>query len=287
MTRVRSFAACKVVPGFRSLTTPAAALYNGLMSISDFLSHHSSRVACGTPGPTQRDGLMPRRESKVGMSSVLNPDPIEICEKDWRRIEAKCGHHLDKNIREQIQQATQAFYLEAFSELKAARTVDARRAIKKIMSIAEALREEVKPPADLDARFYAIHLLRNHLRDDRLNPTSIPYRDPLATFSNLISSFEIACELSLHELSDPNRAEFQEGKAWNSWVCRLVKVLEPSGLPTYARKDSDKRKHERPSAFVILISALQEYVPTQCRRVCSESGVATAISRAKRKLSGQ
>jgi len=32
MTRVRSFAASKVVPGFRSPTSPAAALYNGLTS---------------------------------------------------------------------------------------------------------------------------------------------------------------------------------------------------------------------------------------------------------------
>jgi len=231
---------------------------------------------------------MPRRESKVGMSSVLHPDPIEICGTDWRRIEAKCGHHLDKNIREQIQQATQAFYLEALSELKAPRTGDAREALKKIRFFAEALREEVTPPADLDGRFYAIHLLRSHIRDDRLgDPTSLPYRDPLATFSNVISSLVIACERSLRELSDPNRAEFQEGEAWNNWICRLVEVLEPSELPTSARKDSDKRKHERASAFVVLISVLQEYVPVQFRRTCSEAGVATAISRAKRQLSGQ
>ena len=113
-------------------------------------------------------------------------------------------------------------------------------------------------------------------------PPPVPYRDPLATFSNLISSFVIACERSLRELSDPNRAEMQEGVAWNKWVCRLVEVLEPSELPTSARKDSDKRKPQRPSAFVVLISTLQEYVPARCRRICSEAGVATAISRAKR-----
>ena len=147
---------------------------------------------------------------------------------------------------------------------------------------------EVKPPADLDGRFYAIHLLRNHIRDERLgDPTSLPYRDPLATFSNVISSFVIACKRSLREMSDPNRAEFKKGEAWNKWICDLAAILEPSGLTTSARKDFDKRKQERPSRFVVLVSALQEYVPAQCRRTCSEAGMATAISRAKRQLSGQ
>jgi hypothetical protein len=229
---------------------------------------------------------MPRRESKVGMSSVPHRNPIEICETDWLRIESKYGHRLNEDIRQQIQQATQAFSFEATSELKAARSVDARRAVKKIMSIAEALLEEVKAPADLDGRFYAIHLLRNHIRDDRLgDPTTLPYRDPLVIFSNVISSFVIACEQSLLELSDPNRAEIQEGEAWKTWVCGLAAILEPRGLPTSARKDSDKRKHEWPSPFVVLVSALQEYVPASAVEL-AEAGVATA-SAGKRQLSGQ
>ena len=156
---------------------------------------------------------MPRRESKVGMSSVPHRNPIEICETDWLRIESKYGHRLNEDIRQQIQQATQVFSLEATSELRAARSVDARRAVKKIMSIAEALREEVKAPADLDGRFYAIHLLRNHIRDDRLgDPTTLPFRDPLVIFSNVISSFLIACG-GLARIPEARKPIRQKGRA--------------------------------------------------------------------------
>jgi hypothetical protein len=101
----------------------------------------------------------------------------------------------------------------------------------------------------------------------------------------VITSFEIACERALAELSDPNRAEMREGEAWEKWIHELSAILDESGLPTTARKDSDKQKDCSPSFFVAFVRELQKCVPAACWRRRSDSALATAIGSA-RKIAG-
>ncbi len=77
------------------------------------------------------------------------------------------------------------------------------------------------------------------------------------------------------------RAEIMVGEAWEEWIHQLTAILDESGLPTAARKDSDKQKGSTPSSFVAFVRELQECVPTACWRRRSDSALATAIGSAR------
>ena len=219
---------------------------------------------------------------------VIGPKPIEISESDWQRIESQYGQRLSSEIREKIQQVTQVFASSAIFEVTAAPVMDARKAIKRLSSAAAKLRDLLAQQAGSGGGQYAIHLILNYMRNYRLgDPESLRYHDPIKAFSEVISSFVMACEQSLNELKDPNRGEFREGEAWDEWVCKLGATLEASDLPTAARKDSDKQRARGASPFVALIRELQMCVPAPCRRHCSDTGLATAVARARQPASGQ
>jgi hypothetical protein len=161
--------------------------------------------------------------------------------------------------------------------------VDARKATIKLLSAGRTLRNALKDePAELNGRFYAIHLIRNYLRDDRLGDhTSFP--GPIAELTSVLTSFVTACEQSIAELRDPNRAEIVEGAAWDAWIRQLLCILNEAGLPTAARKDTDKQKTSIPSSFVALVRELQRCVPRACYPQRSDAALATAISAARRR----
>jgi hypothetical protein len=157
-------------------------------------------------------------------------------------------------------------------------------ASKGILKAARTLQEEIRRPDKLDGRFYALHLIRNFVRSDGLpDPTVLPFCDPLDAFASILSSVVVACEQSARELKNPDRAEIKVGAAWDSWIRDLVEILKAHGLPVSVRKDSDKRVKVASSDFVALVTALQELLPANFRRMCSEAGLETAISRAKRR----
>lgn len=226
---------------------------------------------------------MPRRELKVGMSSAGGQKRIVIGERDWERIETGYGQSIRGDLRDRIQEATQRFALSAIFEVRAARLVDARKATNEVLSAGQALRNALKDePAEMNGRFYAFHLIRNYLRDERLGDyTAFP--GPIAALRSVLNSFVTACEQSLAELHDPNRAEFVEGAAWDAWVRQLLCILSEAGLPTAARKDTDKQKTSIPSSFVALVRELQRCVPRACYLQRSDAALATAISAARRR----
>ena len=226
---------------------------------------------------------MPRKELKVGMSSAGGQKSIAISEVDWERIETNYTITIGRELRDRIQQATQEFALSAIFEVRAAPLVDARKATNELLSAGRALRNEIEDePAEMNGRFYAFHLIRNYLRDERLGDyTAFP--GPIAALRSVLNSFVTACEQSLGELHDPNRAEFVEGAAWDAWIDQLSSILNEAGLPTSARKDSDKQKISSPSHFVALIRELQKSVPSACYPQRSDAALATAISAARRR----
>ncbi len=225
---------------------------------------------------------MPRSKSKVGMSSTGGQKPIVITDRDWERIESNYGHPIPRDLRDKIQQSTQAFASSAICEVRAADVVDARKATKTLLSSGKAFQRAITEPTEMDGRFYAFHLVRNYIRDDRLGDYfALHSQDPVKALSGVLTSFEVACEKALAELSDPNRAEIMVGEAWEEWIHQLTAILDESGLPTAARKDSDKQKGSTPSSFVAFVRELQECVPTACWRRRSDSALATAIGSAR------
>ena len=164
---------------------------------------------------------MPRRELKVGMSSAVNQKPISISKLDWERIEREYRATIGLELRERIERATQEFALSAIVEVRAPSIEDARKATKELLSIGNTFLNALKvEPVKLNGRFYAFHLVRNHLRDERLGDyTAFP--GPIAALRNVLNSFVSACEQRLTELRDPNRAEFLMGAAWDAWICEL------------------------------------------------------------------
>ena len=221
---------------------------------------------------------MPRRKLKVGISSSGGHEPIVISERDWKRIESGYGTPLETGLRDRIQKVTQGFALSAIFEGRASPLVDAREAVNEFASAGKALRNLLMDESTVGSgRFYAAHLIGNYLRDTRLGDY-LGSPGTLAALASVLASFVTACEQSLAELSETNR---EEGAAWDLWVQQLSSFFKAAGLPTAARKDSDKQKNSSPSPFVVLIRELQKCVPRACYRQRSDSTLATAISAAR------
>jgi hypothetical protein len=216
------------------------------------------------------------RKAKVLMASFGPLDPVQISNGDWKRIEALFKRPIPPNVRAAIEKTTQEFVGAAIFELHAVPVADARVELKEIQTAAERLRNRISSrPGPLNAATYAKHLLLNHIRDDRLgdprgrvlesgklDPKSIA--GPINALIGILNSCALACESALKELEDMDYS-MREGDAWGRWICRLKAILKDHGLPTTARKDTDKNR-DKESPFVSLVWELQSLAPEQCRR---------------------
>ena len=97
----------------------------------------------------------------------------------------------------------------------------------------------------------------------------------------LLTSFHVACNAALKELSDPELPSFTKGKSWNLWIRRLTKIMQDAGLPWQVRKDTD-----RPPPFAAFVWELQKYLPADCKLSYAISALPTAISRAREDATG-
>jgi hypothetical protein len=79
------------------------------------------------------------------------------------------------------------------------------------------------------------------------------------------------------ELEERASNGLSEDAHWKLWVRRLTEIAEKYGLPHGVRKDrrkdrsSDPHALWKPSPFVRLIKALQNYLPAQYRKTASDS----------------
>jgi hypothetical protein len=74
-----------------------------------------------------------------------------------------------------------------------------------------------------------------------------------------------------------------DGWSWQLWVRDLSDIAIRYGLPTGARKDTDKVKNGKVSAFVRFVGALQNYIPEHRRHIQSLNALAVGISKARKK----
>ena len=153
-----------------------------------------------------------------------------------------------------------------------------------IKKAASKFRETIfqRPPkTGREADYYARSLICKHM--------DLPFegRDGL---QNLVLKIErdIAkgCERALAELR--KESGFRNGETWQLWVRKLTSILLKSKLPIQVRKDTDKAKGTKPSAFVAFMRELQACIPraygrSQARTPDFEANIAlsTAIGRAR------
>jgi hypothetical protein len=195
---------------------------------------------------------------------------------------------LSETVRREVHEATFAFLMFVESEAAAKPLSIARKRIQSIRAATARLRETIirnpKVAKNLkvwrpdDAEQYADHLVNDFFR-----PPSVASQDKLHGFTVLTSLLITACDDAFDRLNDPNSRGRRPGDSWRLWMAKLAKVLDAHGLPTAARKDTDKSKTGQPSPFVAFVRELQQCIPGRYRRSThSEVALAKAITDALR-----
>jgi hypothetical protein len=237
--------------------------------------------------------VMPQVTPTIPIASVRGGDPeLSISNEDWKSIEFAYGHDVPTTAREQIYDATLRFLFFVEGEQAARPVSEARKRIERLKKAASVFQKAVFDynPQDIgrDSRVYADHLVGRYFDDERIEG---PKR--LRSLGLVMSSLMVACRRALADLKDPTNYRPPKGWTWRNWVCRVAEIAEAHQLPTEVRKDTTKSKDTdqsgrfKPSPFVVLIGALQDYIPERYRQ-STHSGIAlsAAIARARRSLSG-
>jgi hypothetical protein len=184
------------------------------------------------------------------------------CILNWARIESAYGHLLADPVRRKIRGVTREYLDWVDFERDAATTSEVTTRVHTIKSAASKFRENIfgRPPKiGKEADYYARFLISKHM--------GLPFegRDGLQNFVlNIERDIASACKRALAELG--KESGFQLGEAWQLWVRKLTSILLKSKLPTQVRKDTDKSKAPKPSAFVAFIRELQKCIPEPYRK---------------------
>jgi hypothetical protein len=223
---------------------------------------------------------------KSRFSAASGRPKFRIARSDWNRIETAYGHLLAAPVRRKIRDATRKYLDWVEFEDKAAMILETTARIHAIKKIAHELREVIfQRPSKIgrEADYYARTLICKHM-DLRFEG-----RDGLQNLA-LKTEQDIAkgCERALAELRRESGLGFRDGETWQWWVRTLTSILSKSQLPIQVRKDTDKAKVAKPSAFVAFMRELQACIPKAYRR--SQPGspyfeaniaLSTAIGRAR------
>src|SRR5262249_16282633 len=210
---------------------------------------------------------------------------FRVSKADWIRIESAYGHPLAARMRRKIRAATREYLDWAEFEPEAATMSKTAARVRTIRKAARKFREGIlrcPPKLGREADYYARSLICKHM--------GLPFkgRDGLQNLALQVER-DIAngCDRALAELT--KESDFREGETWQWWIRTLPSTLSKSQLPIQVRKDTDKAKVSRPSAFVAFMRELQACIPQAYRKSHSptpdfEANIAlsTAISRARR-----
>jgi hypothetical protein len=227
-----------------------------------------------------------RRSRKLPVASAGAKPRLIINEADWQRIESEYGSPLPECVRKEVLEATLKFAEFEIFERTVEPTTTAEAIIKACKKAAAKCQQTLLANAfgSSDAAFYAQRLIKKNFHDTRLSNKARLFD----TLTGLLTSFHVACDLSLKELNDPSMPSFEKGEGWNLWVWQLTEIMKKAGLPHGVRKDADKRKSDKPSHFVALLRELQQFLPDGCQqRTHSDNALAGAIARARDVVSGQ
>jgi hypothetical protein len=203
---------------------------------------------------------------------------IAFSEEQWELIEQAYGHQLLPDVRMHILLATEALSLVGNVEQHGPALEKMKTKTKKLRESARSLLTEAdwSPPIVACESFTSL--------TDALATAVNEFPNDHLQFLIMVQCVTMACNQMLGEWE--SEEGWREGYIWDAWVQGIGELMEHHGLPSAARKDSDKRDPERVSPFVSLIKELQKHVPAQLRRhdhpTVTPAALEQAIHRARR-----
>lgn len=229
-------------------------------------------------------------------------EEISLTDHDWKDVEAAYGHSLLTEVRKSIIEATnELLYWEVF-ERNALPEREALNLISSIRSASNNLRAALSVCGG-DAGFVAQLLIKESLVTPRLSLER--HEQIFHALGELLFSLSSACTQALADPSVPDQVKpaapidasavlfdeysanrparpFREGESWNAWIGRLTEIASKNRLPFKVSKGSDKSN--RTSPFVLLVDALQKFLPSGSKHTHSLGGLAKAITGARHKV---
>lgn len=211
---------------------------------------------------------MPRRLARRPIKA-LPTSRIKFNRKNWIRVEQAYGCRVPNAARGEIVDATNRFVAFAAAERNALSIKSIFKKIEQIKRSACMLRSVLDSAQGNSEALAAIDLLEQKSVD-------------VLKLHGSISVLEISCDEVSADLK--TSVPHYEGNAWEHWIGDLTQSAKDHGLPSGARKDSDKRDSDSPSQFVRLVQTLQSFVPKSYRRHSqSSNALATAIALGRRR----
>ena len=218
---------------------------------------------------------MARPKAKIPQLTGGPPSNFKLDPGQWKQIELAIGKPLHAQIRNEILIATKKFLRLAEAESNTGLIADAISRAEGFRDAASTLiemKEDARVP--ISTRGYVDDLIA-------LYGSGID----LATFYEELKRYARGCEAALDDMNTASQETYWiDGWAWQLWIRELLEIAERYGLKTGVRKDSDKVKNEKVSAFVRFVGALQNYIPDEHRRhIQSPNALAGGISKARKK----
>jgi len=208
---------------------------------------------------------MARIKPRLPSASVGGEAPaVSLSEGQWERIECAYGNKISNDLREAILNHTKDYLLYAQAESAARPVAEAEKYLRAISKAAGALNRAFDSPSEADARRHVNFLLKQGFSDESLKVSNA--NDNLYSFKGVLTSFLVACEHAKKCLSEGKASGFRPGATWDGWIRNIRSILMKQNLPVGYRKDSDKNKTNKASAFVRLIYELQTCIPLKYRR---------------------
>ena len=230
---------------------------------------------------------MARFAPKLPFASAGKHPPLTISERDWKRIERVYGCQLSIPFREDVRKVTEEF-LDCALLMNAA--PPARQAAERIELIKNAAREfenvVLRRPANIshEADFYARSLILPYV-----NLPSQRGRDGLQTLALVMLEIRRACNRAIADYEKiiagiGSAGAANKGAAWDFWIRSLTELMKREDLPTAARKDTDKQRHQSP--FVLFVCELQKCLPDEFRQSMHSTGALAKAIQSARRTSG-
>jgi hypothetical protein len=227
---------------------------------------------------------MSKPKAKVPVSTTSSV-MLDLTEADWQDLQAAYGQTLAPAVREQVLNASRHYLSMAGSEMAAEPMAEAVKRAERLRKAARSLLMLIEQSSSMAldaAALYADEEIGWHLYERVFHPSR--RKKCLTPFASEVSYFLTACDSALDEMTRcSNPGYWRDGAAWDDWIIANRQIMETNGLPVSVRKDTDKNKSGRPSAFVEFIRELQGRFPKNHRRhTHSNTALTVAINRALR-----
>lgn len=195
---------------------------------------------------------------------------------DGRRVvEAAYGRKLPDPIWEQIKASTNRFVSDEHF------TPTLRELRQRLEALSTAAHYFAAPFSDEQSTRFSLKQLHRQLLNE-LGDLGVEE----ATIIHYLQALTRSCwVLAEYSIQNPECLDaLSRDECWDIWVSDLTGITERGGLPSGARKDTDKLKNTgQASPFVRLVDTLQRFIPESRRRfVHSLDGLATGISRGRK-----